>query len=127
MAASSSPDPIDVHVGTRVRIRRKQLGLSQSALADALGLTFQQVQKYERGANRVSSSMLVRIARRLEVSIGYFFDGLPDLPGGEGDRPADIDALAAVIAVPAVRNIAGLSRERQNALQVLIEAMTKGE
>ena len=58
-------DPIDVGVGARIRIRRRELGVSQGLLAEHLGLTFQQVQKYERGANRVSASMLVRIAERL--------------------------------------------------------------
>jgi transcriptional regulator with XRE-family HTH domain len=70
MAANEAPDPIDVEVGARIRVRRKYLSLSQSALADALGLTFQQVQKYERGANRVSASMLVKIAARLETTVG---------------------------------------------------------
>jgi transcriptional regulator with XRE-family HTH domain len=69
MAVNDSPDPIDVEVGARIRVRRKYLSLSQSALAEALGLTFQQVQKYERGANRVSASMLVRIAAKLETSV----------------------------------------------------------
>ncbi len=70
MAANESPDPIDIEVGSRIRVRRKQLSLSQSALAAALDLTFQQVQKYERGANRVSASMLVKIAKKLETSVG---------------------------------------------------------
>ncbi len=64
------PDPIDVAVGRRIRERRKGLGVSQSNLADHLGVSFQQVQKYERGANRVSASMLVKIAERLDASVG---------------------------------------------------------
>src|ERR1044072_9269143 len=64
------PDPIDVAVGHRIRVRRKWLGVSQSALADHLGVSFQQVQKYERGANRVSASMLVRIAQKLDTTVG---------------------------------------------------------
>ena len=67
---NDSPDPIDVEVGSRIRIRRKFLDMSQSTLAQALGLTFQQIQKYERGANRVSASMLVRTATKLETSVG---------------------------------------------------------
>jgi transcriptional regulator with XRE-family HTH domain len=63
------PDPIDVEVGIRIRTRRKLLGISQTQLAQSLGLTFQQVQKYERGANRVSASTLVRIARTLETTV----------------------------------------------------------
>ena len=70
MAVNEAPDPIDVEVGARIRVRRKFLSLSQSALAEALGLTFQQVQKYERGANRVSASMLVKIAAKLETTVG---------------------------------------------------------
>ena len=69
IAKRDGPDPIDIEVGGRIRTRRKTLGVSQERLADALGLTFQQVQKYERGVNRVSASMLVRIARRLETSV----------------------------------------------------------
>ena len=64
------PDPIDVAVGHRIRVRRKWLGISQSTLADHLGVSFQQVQKYERGANRVSASMLVRIAQKLDTTVG---------------------------------------------------------
>ena len=73
-----SPNPVDVHVGDRIRRRRRALGISQDRLADQLGLTFQQVQKYERGANRVSASKLYQIARALQASIPYFFEGLPD-------------------------------------------------
>jgi len=65
----SQPDPIDINVGARVRLRRKAIGVSQARLAEGVGLTFQQVQKYERGADRISASMLVKIAGRLEVSV----------------------------------------------------------
>src|SRR5579862_3698153 len=71
-----APNPIDVHVGLQVRLRRKELKVSQERLAEALGLTFQQVQKYERGANRVSASKLYEIARALHVPVGWFFEGL---------------------------------------------------
>ena len=71
---SRKPDPIDVHVGQRVRARRQVLGLSQSQLGAELGVTFQQVQKYERGTNRIGSSRLFRISRVLDVPISYFFD-----------------------------------------------------
>ena len=69
------PNPVDLHVGSRIRLRRKILGVSQERLADALGLTFQQVQKYERGANRVSASKLYEIAATLQTQIAYFFAG----------------------------------------------------
>jgi len=74
--------PIDAHVGGRVRLRRTLLGMSQEKLGDALGLTFQQVQKYERGINRVGASRLFDLARVLDVPIGFFFDDLPPEMGG---------------------------------------------
>ena len=75
----AGPSPVDVHVGNRIRLRRTLLQMSQEKLGDALGLTFQQVQKYERGANRVSASRLFDLGRVLEVPVSFFFD---DLPGG---------------------------------------------
>jgi transcriptional regulator with XRE-family HTH domain len=81
------PNPVDLHVGGRVRMRRKLLGVSQEQLADSLGLTFQQVQKYERGANRVSASKLYEIAKTLQVPVAFFFDGLADpMEGSSGDE-----------------------------------------
>lgn len=71
---AAGPHPIDVHVGARVRLRRNMLGLSQGALGEALGLTFQQVQKYERGANRIGASRLLEIAHVLDVPVGFFYD-----------------------------------------------------
>jgi transcriptional regulator with XRE-family HTH domain len=76
------PSPIDVHVGTRIRLRRTLLGMSQERLGEALGLTFQQVQKYERGVNRVGASRLFDLSRVLDVPISFFFDDLPDGIGG---------------------------------------------
>ena len=72
------PSPIDVHVGSRIRLRRTLLGLSQERLGDALGLTFQQVQKYERGVNRVGASRLFDLSRVLDVPISFFFDDMPE-------------------------------------------------
>jgi transcriptional regulator with XRE-family HTH domain len=72
------PNPIDMHVGARLRLRRTLLGLSQEKLGEAIGLTFQQVQKYERGANRIGASRLFDIARVLDVPIGYFFEEMSD-------------------------------------------------
>ncbi|WP_297493933.1 helix-turn-helix domain-containing protein [Acidocella sp.] len=80
----SRPSPIDIHVGSRVRLRRTLLGMSQERLGDALGLTFQQVQKYERGVNRVGASRLFDISRVLDVPISYFFD---DMPEGLSETP----------------------------------------
>ncbi len=69
--------PIDGHVGARVRMRRTLLGMTQTDLSDALGLAFQQVQKYERGTSRISASKLFKLSQVLEVSIEYFFDEMP--------------------------------------------------
>ena len=74
MASKGFPNPIDVHVGSRIRLRRALLGISQEKLAEAVGLTFQQVQKYEKGANRVSASRLVDTANALNVPVSYFFE-----------------------------------------------------
>ena len=71
--AKKAPNPIDKHVGSRVRMRRMMLGMSQEKLGDALGLTFQQVQKYEKGTNRVSCSRLYEISQILDVPVTYFF------------------------------------------------------
>jgi len=76
--ADKTPNPVDLHVGRRIRDRRKEVRVSQEKLADVLGLTFQQVQKYEKGANRVSASKLYEIATALQASIEYFFRGLMD-------------------------------------------------
>jgi transcriptional regulator with XRE-family HTH domain len=77
------PKPVDSHVGSRIRLRRTLLGMSQERLGEALGLTFQQVQKYERGLNRVGASRLFDLSRALDVPISFFFDGMPDGLMGE--------------------------------------------
>ena len=78
------PNPIDRHVGSRVRMRRMLAGVSQEKLGDALGLTFQQVQKYEKGSNRISASRLQQIAKMLDVPVSFFFERAPraDMPTG---------------------------------------------
>lgn len=78
------PSPIDIHVGSRVRLRRTLLGMSQEKLGEALGLTFQQIQKYERGVNRIGASRLFDLARVLDVPISFFFD---DMPGESAVKP----------------------------------------
>ncbi|HEU0117474.1 MAG TPA: helix-turn-helix transcriptional regulator [Alphaproteobacteria bacterium] len=74
---SESPDPIDIHVGQRLRLRRNLLGMSQEQLGNASDLTFQQIQKYERGANRMGASRLYQLGRLLNVPVAYFFEELP--------------------------------------------------
>ncbi len=91
---NDQPHPIDQHVGNRVRLRRMMLGFSQDKLAQALGLTFQQVQKYERGANRVSASKLFEIARVLGVQISYFFQDL------DGEAATAVQGMAESAAEP---------------------------
>ena len=74
----SKPNPVDIHVGSRVRLRRTLLGMSQEKLGTAVGLTFQQIQKYERGANRIGSSRLYQFAQVLDVPVSFFFDDMPE-------------------------------------------------
>ena len=110
------PHPTDKYVGSRVRMRRMMLGMSQEKLGDALGLTFQQVQKYEKGSNRIGASRLQHIAQLLQVPVGFFFEGVPHEPGqpreiGEASSPtyvsaflATADGLALVKAFMAVKD-----------------------
>jgi transcriptional regulator with XRE-family HTH domain len=89
-AAPRKPNPVDVHVGGRVRLRRMLLGMSQEKLGEHLGLTFQQVQKYEKGANRIGASRLFEVARILGVNVQFFFEDLP----WNGNGQAGGEALA---------------------------------
>lgn len=73
-SVTGRPNPIDIHVGNRIRLRRTLLGMSQQKLGEAIGLTFQQVQKYERGTNRVGSSRMFELSRVLDVPVAYFFE-----------------------------------------------------
>lgn len=85
---SGEPDPVDMHVGARLRLRRTLMGLSQTELAKSVGLTFQQVQKYESGANRISASRLYHIAEALDVPVSFFFDDMQRHGLGEDPAPA---------------------------------------
>jgi transcriptional regulator with XRE-family HTH domain len=108
--------PIDQHVGERIRLRRAERGLTQEQLAAALDVSYQQVQKYETGANRISAGRIYQLARKLGVEVGYFFDGLPDcesLPplehGGHQRAAIELVRKFAQIEDPEVRAaIAGL-------------------
>jgi transcriptional regulator with XRE-family HTH domain len=109
--AINGPNPVDVHVGQRVREQRIVRGMSQEQLGTAIGLTFQQLQKYERGTNRISASKLYAIARELGVSVAWFFEGI--LPKGRdaasnaapiGGRAAlEVGKAFASIRSPALR------------------------
>jgi transcriptional regulator with XRE-family HTH domain len=89
------PNPVDRHVGLRMRMRRKELGLSQERLAEAVGLTFQQIQKYERAANRISASKLWELSRALKTGVGYFYEGLAELEAESGSQNSIHDFLLA--------------------------------
>ena len=86
--AKKVPEPVDRHVGSRVRMRRLMLGMSQTSLADKLGLTFQQVQKYEKGKNRMGSSRLQQIANILQVPVTFFFEDAPGQTKSDGRGPS---------------------------------------
>ncbi|HET7715944.1 MAG TPA: helix-turn-helix domain-containing protein [Bauldia sp.] len=92
MANKKQPNPIDIHVGSRVRLRRMMLGMSQEKLGEHLGITFQQIQKYEKGTNRIGASRLQHIARVLTVPVSFFFEDAPGAPqaepGGMAERPS---------------------------------------
>ena len=79
--AGKKPNPIDAHVGSRVRLRRMLLGMSQERLGNSMGLTFQQVQKYEKGANRIGASRLYHISKILDAPVGFFFEEMPGVEG----------------------------------------------
>ena len=88
---ADTPHPVDIHVGSRVRLRRTELGISQEKLAAELGLTFQQVQKYERAANRISASRLFQIGKVLGVKVASFYEGYEEAgaPSGFAEPPAE--------------------------------------
>ena len=88
MTTKKIPNPIDKHVGSRVRMRRMMLSMSQEKLGDALDLTFQQVQKYEKGTNRMGSSRLQQIANTLQVPVTFFFEGAPGQSKLDGSAPS---------------------------------------
>jgi transcriptional regulator with XRE-family HTH domain len=111
-------DPIDVAVGSRVRIRRKVLSITQSELADVLGISFQQVQKYERGTNRISASMLVRIAKRLGTTVG-------ELVGEAESGITDHEMLANLAAPGVIEIIEVFARIRNSSVRTAILTVAK--
>lgn len=111
MSEIKSPNPIDVHVGARMKLRRNMLRMSQERLGDALGITFQQIQKYEKGTNRIGASRLQHIATILRVRPGYFFEDAPETPEIAGSstapdtqvmlaEPMAFDLLKAFVSLP---------------------------
>jgi transcriptional regulator with XRE-family HTH domain len=116
-----NPDPIDIHVGSRLRLRRNLCGLSQDQLGKASGLTFQQIQKYERGANRMGASRLFQMAQLLGVTVVWFFDELPpSLTGGLGRGGLVDGAQGWSDGVPANSNSAdGQILHRRESLELI--------
>ena len=119
------PHPVDRHVGRRVCEKRISLGYNQSDLGRALGLTFQQVQKYEKGANRISASKLWQIARFFKVDIGYFFQGLAEQPGvAEGEAAAfEHDFPATRYTIELARLAPALPARKQKLVLEMVREM----
>jgi transcriptional regulator with XRE-family HTH domain len=121
--SNKTPDPMDVALGAAVRIRRRTIGMSQEALAEQCGVSFQQIQKYENGANRISFSRLVQIARALRCRVVDLMDVL-DTPGSEG---GDVDLLSRMRTPGALEMLAAFERlpqEARNALVSLLRTLT---
>ena len=97
MASKKSPNPIDIHVGSRVRLRRMMLGMSQEKLGEHLGITFQQIQKYEKGTNRIGASRLQAIARVLSVPPAFFFEDAPGVMPVAGNQGFDEPQAASYV------------------------------
>jgi transcriptional regulator with XRE-family HTH domain len=111
MATKKQPNPIDIHVGSRVRLRRMMLSMSQEKLGENLGITFQQIQKYEKGTNRIGASRLQHIARVLQVPVSFFFE---DAPGGasEAQAPSMGEPRSASYVVDFLSSSEGLQLNR---------------
>jgi len=116
---AESPDPIDVEVGDRIRVRRKAQGITQTGLALHLGISFQQVQKYERGVNRVSASMLVHTARFLQTSVA---DLVGETPGAKTTEEL-LDKFAVAGAIPLVQAYARVQPALRGAVLQLVRVM----
>jgi len=106
MTDPRSSNPIDHYVGRRMKQRRDQLRMSQEKLGELLGISFQQVQKYERGLNRVSASRLFEVARVMGVAVDYFFDGLEG-QSEEGETAEKPLALATLMSIPGALDVLG--------------------
>jgi transcriptional regulator with XRE-family HTH domain len=121
----TSPNPIDVHVGKRLRLRRTLLGMSQERLGELLGLTFQQVQKYERGVNRIGSSRLFELGQILDVPVSFFFDDMPGdgrgavVPGVAVGRTGVAPGLAEESATFEHDLDNGLSLDKRETLELI--------
>ena len=117
--------PIDQHVGSRVRMRRLMLDMSQSSLADELGLTFQQVQKYEKGVNRVGSGRLQIIADILQVPITFFFEGAPGRRKLDSEAPSPSFVTELVTTVDGLRLTKAFVQVKETRLRRIIVEMVE--
>jgi transcriptional regulator with XRE-family HTH domain len=125
--------PIDLHVGNRVRQRRKLMGMTQQALAEAVDIRFQQVQKYESGANRISASRLWQLANALNVPVSYFYEGfgepavILEVSNGDHDATLDADPFKNTDTLALMRAFYTMNAEPRRRLLDLAKAMTGGE
>ena len=128
VVAASKPDPVDVHVGARLRLRRLQVGMNQGALARAIRVTFQQVQKYERGANRLSASRLYAACGVLGVKPDYFFHELPaqDAGGACGDNERPSEPLMTSQSLELVMLLPDIDPDVRGAVLRLVRILAKG-
>jgi transcriptional regulator with XRE-family HTH domain len=132
--STKTPNPVDKYVGSRVRMRRIMLGMSQEKLGEALGLTFQQVQKYEKGTNRVGASRLQQISEILQVPVSFLFDGGPSGAAsadgfGEGSSPAYVsDFLATSEGLALTRAFTRITDAKlRRSIVELVEQIAAGE
>lgn len=109
MAVKKTPNPVDVHVGSRVRMRRMMMSMSQERLGEQLGITFQQIQKYEKGSNRIGASRLQEIARVLQAPVAFFFEGAP---GGEEGQPGFAEGSSSSYVTDFLTSSEGVSLNR---------------
>lgn len=125
--SKKSASAIDKHVGTRVRMRRMLIGMSQEKLGEALGITFQQIQKSEKGSNRIGASRLHHIASVLGVDVEFFFQGVPAAPGSEESTRV---SLAEFLALPEsdrlVQTFARLPEDARRKVVDLVELLAGG-
>jgi transcriptional regulator with XRE-family HTH domain len=128
--AKKSPDPIDVEVGRRIRVQRMARGISQTELGEKIGVTFQQVQKYEKGSNRVGASRLTKIAKELGVSIGTFFGGSSGVDQGAGAESTRLD-LEYLVVPGALRLLRAYGQIRESVVRrtivTFVEKVAAGE
>lgn len=128
------PNPVDVHVGSRVRLRRMLVGMSQEKLGESMGLTFQQIQKYEKGANRIGASRLFRLSQVLDVPVQFFFEGMPPSEAGTASGMAEPDSESFLYEFLNTRDGLELNRafmkikdsEQRRSIVELVRSMARG-